>query len=107
MSNAMDSIDDLPLDNNSSMSPDHKSTIEKYVGAPGSKDGKSSEGSRWTDSNKWKTIGFICLAFLAIANPIVQKMLDSAPYIGGNNYMVFGASLVIFAIIILLVIMLL
>jgi hypothetical protein len=78
----MDSLKDLPVDDKSTLSPEQKSILNKYIG--GSAPSGSSNNSNSTP--KWKTTLYIAAVFLALVNPIVQGLLSKIPTVG-DNYM--------------------
>ena len=99
----MESLEDLPLDDrtkNAPLSPEGKAKIKNFVGAaPKSKSHSSASG----EDSKWKIIGYIAIAFLALANPWINGLLSKLPYVGGNNITEFLTATVIFIITVIII----
>jgi hypothetical protein len=110
----MDSLDSLPIKENTILDPKEKSILEKYIGSLKFNNKNSDihreasiNYSSWTDSNKWKLIGYIVLIFIILTNSITHSIINRLPYVGGGNSMkLFITTIVIFIILITLIIML-
>ena len=75
--------------------------MEKYIGgAPQNSQGNLSDSkpSSVTPTSGWTKIGYLTVAFLALANPIVMSLLSKLPYVGGNSITEFLVSVVLFVI---------
>ena len=95
----MDSIDSLPIDDNSQLNDAQKMAMHKYVGAP------AEPKSKWSDGNKWKLIGYLTVLFILIANPWSQSLLNKVPYFGGNEMTMTLLSGIVFAVGAIIVVM--
>lgn len=91
----MDSLKDLPVDNKSTLSPEHKTILDKYVGAAPNDNGSSFSVS---STSKWKTTLYIALVFLSLVNPITQGLLSKIPHVGDNYVSILGLTTLIFVL---------
>ena len=125
----MDSLDDLPVDDESTLTPRQRATMHKYTTGPGAPStqrhstrgspGKqkrnrthdADESSEMTDDTdideasekRWKIIGYIVVIFVVIANPFIDPLLSKVPYFGGSSMTEFLLKAIVFVIAIMIV----
>jgi len=91
----MDSLDDLPVDENVVLTRHDDDILEKYFG--------TITESELSVSNELKILITSVVAFLILSNPIVKRLVKFSPFIGGGEVKYMVVSSVIFTIVMLLV----
>lgn len=99
----MDSLDDLPVDEDIEVDEDKQDQLRQLVGAPADAGNKKSN---WLDGTKWKIIGCVAVLFALLINPFSQSLFEKLPYIGGSKWSILGFTLTVFTIATILVVML-
>lgn len=103
----MDSLSNLPTDD-SELDPKQKALMNKYLGSTNTNSGSTSDGddnSSWTDGNKWKLVGYTTIIFFLLINPWIQQLLTKVPYFGGSDMTVLLLSVIMFAVLTTIVVM--
>lgn len=117
----MDSLDDLPSDaEDSQLDEKQREALDKYLGKQKKKKnvnsiadgaGKSHSLSSSNDETsvfngeKWKTIGYLVVVFIIVANPWIQGMIKSNSYINDSSLMAFGVSIALFVVATIIVVL--
>lgn len=100
----MDSLEDLPVDEDTELDEEKEEELRKHVGAPAGSGKKSSGG--FFDPTKWKIIGCMAVIFAILANPWSQSLYEKLPYVGESKLGIMGFMLTVFIIATILVVML-
>lgn len=101
----MDPLNTLPTDD-SMLDPKQKALMEKYLGSTSASTGTDGDdNSSWTDGNKWKLVGYTTIIFFLLINPWIQQLLTKVPYFGGSDMTVLLLSVIMFAVLTTIVVM--
>lgn len=92
----MDSLTNLPVDENDNTSPQEQVILSRYFG-------DEKETSTSSSSMNWKLVGYTSLLFVLLANPWIDKLFEMIPYCGSTSYGVFGIKVLLFLFLLIII----
>ena len=94
----MDRLQDLPVDENVTYTPQEKNVMEQLFGPEPQEEPESAPKKPGLN---WKVIGSLVLAFVALVNPLTDKLLSKM----GNRYIGYIVQLTVFFVVMIAVMM--
>ena len=92
----MDSLDDLPIDENVNLQNKDAEILKRYFG-----DSDSDNDNEPILSYKIKILIFAIITFLILSNPIIKRIIRYMPFIGGGEIKYTIVSTMLFSFIML------